>query len=545
VATLYDRLSPRQTEDSDDNEEDVLVAQPLSRKAKGSEGGEEGPLESYSTARTKGIARKVDEAEQRGRDYIRMPVSGSMRLVLEFLEGNGLAQYREMFVVNQIDHDELVKLTDVDLQEMGMSNASNRQRLLEQLRYISKARNACSNVATPLPTVWVGKHQGLDQKADRLLQNASGVLIHGYLMYLLAGSSKGWRRGYAVLQATKLHMFKSSEHVSSSAVFSWDVFGTVCAPSAEAENALSSQKEHFTITAAQSRRPQNELLLAGYDRTYLNDWQGCLVAASTSSAITRAVDVYGDAYKARMFSLSSFNLVSPSTWTADSLVEIIVTLKDAKGCSVLQYPHAVWMVSSSNAGSTLTGCGSDDQAKVHLTLGRALLEKAGHQSFLLIEFKTAKGVGRGEGESKKGREADVEMESLYWAIIDVAADGSKGQQRVDLLKRPVRHDLPRAHMSKIPVKKSSYVSFHVRMKPEAKVSCAHGISCATASSDFSLPTTTTAIPPDAALNSAKGRKRGGKGGASNSAEAAAIHLAQSVAPFVGDELQVCHESHQV
>ena len=95
-----------------------------------------------------------------------------------------------------------------------------------------------------------------------------------------------------------------------------------------------------------------------------------------------------------------------------------------------------------------------------------------------------------------------------------------------------------------PVKKSSYVSFHVCMKLETEVSCAHGISCA-ASSDFSLPTTTTAISPDAALNSAKGRKRGEQGGASNSAEAAAIHLAQSVAPFVGDELQVRHESHQV
>ena len=116
--------------------------------------------------------------------------------MIEFLEGNGLAQYREMFVVNQIDQDELVKLTDVDLQEMGMSTASNRQRLLEQLRYISKARNACSKVATPRSPpscVWVGKHQGMDQKADRLLQNASGVLIHGYLMYLLAGSSKGWQ----------------------------------------------------------------------------------------------------------------------------------------------------------------------------------------------------------------------------------------------------------------------------------------------------------------------------------------------------------------
>jgi hypothetical protein len=46
-------------------------------------------------------------------------------------------------------------------------------------------------------------------------------------------------------------------------------------------------------------------------------------------------------------------------------VEIIVTLKDAKGCSVLQFPHAVWMVSSSNAGSAQTG--SDDQAKTERT----------------------------------------------------------------------------------------------------------------------------------------------------------------------------------
>jgi hypothetical protein len=108
-------------------------------------------------------------------------------------------------------------------------------------------------------------------------------------------------------------------------------------------------------------------------------------------------------------------------------VEIIVTLKDAKGCSVLQFPHAVWMVSSSNAGSALTGCGSDDQAKVHLTLGRALLEKAGHQSFLLIEFKTAKGVGRGEGESTKGSGLLISSwRKLIWSPILVFLEGEEG-----------------------------------------------------------------------------------------------------------------------
>ena len=47
-----------------------------------------------------------------------------------------LGEYREMFVLNSIDEDELFSITDTDLQEMGMMNRTNRKRLLEEVRYL-------------------------------------------------------------------------------------------------------------------------------------------------------------------------------------------------------------------------------------------------------------------------------------------------------------------------------------------------------------------------------------------------------------------------
>ena len=55
---------------------------------------------------------------------------------MAWLKAQDLGQYREMFVLNSIDEDELFSLTDTDLQEMGMINRTNRKRLLEEVRHL-------------------------------------------------------------------------------------------------------------------------------------------------------------------------------------------------------------------------------------------------------------------------------------------------------------------------------------------------------------------------------------------------------------------------
>ena len=50
--------------------------------------------------------------------------------VEEWLKGLGLGQYAAAFAENDIDFAVLVKLTDADLKELGMSSLGHRKRLL-------------------------------------------------------------------------------------------------------------------------------------------------------------------------------------------------------------------------------------------------------------------------------------------------------------------------------------------------------------------------------------------------------------------------------
>jgi hypothetical protein len=174
--------------------------------------------------------------------------------VLKWLDANALGQYKEMFVVNQIDEQELLKLTDKDLQEMGMirhvsgfkqtflhvlrpaftalvflesvehltylliiySSKAHRRGLLDQIRYLNGAINdsKVKKKSQAHPCVWIGSNVGTVGKINKILSGiSSNVYMHGFLTYQVDGSLDGWRRGYAIIQGATLHIFKSALHV--------------------------------------------------------------------------------------------------------------------------------------------------------------------------------------------------------------------------------------------------------------------------------------------------------------------------------------------
>ncbi len=56
-----------------------------------------------------------------------------MQQVADWLEKLGLGQYAQRFTENDIDFALLIKLTDVDLKELGVTSLGHRKRLLEAI----------------------------------------------------------------------------------------------------------------------------------------------------------------------------------------------------------------------------------------------------------------------------------------------------------------------------------------------------------------------------------------------------------------------------
>ena len=435
-----------------------------------------GDWERFASERTKAIAREVDRALQSRSQYVDIAVSPSLQLVLQWLDSNALGQYKEMFALNQIDERELLQITESDLKEMGMTNAANRQFLLQQTRLLKGAISS-SKPKKPLtpapPCVWIGNHTGMVGKIHELLTRLSRhVNIHGFITYQLTGCSEGWRRGYAVVQGSILHIFKSTLHVVGSPVLSWELFCSTCSPSSAAQHCLSIRKmsdlslERKTKINEGATSSFKELLIVGYSDIYISQWRMRLMAAATlaggsyghpsvtadSSAIS-APAALSSSFSYESFttcvSFESFTLVHPpSSWATGADVGLVVTLKNAEGSAVFQYPPIVWPIVASDGGLAVSGYAhdswadetSDDggrEASV-ITVGRALMQLAGHNAFLLVEFRNLKRGAASAGEDKVGLSVrDKEGEGLYWSVVDIKAPALEGQlhQTVQLFKR--------------------------------------------------------------------------------------------------------------
>ena len=57
--------------------------------------------------------------------------------IAQWLEGLGLSQYAQTFAENDIEHDLLPKLTDDDLEKLGVASVGHRKRLLTAFEELS------------------------------------------------------------------------------------------------------------------------------------------------------------------------------------------------------------------------------------------------------------------------------------------------------------------------------------------------------------------------------------------------------------------------
>ncbi len=60
-----------------------------------------------------------------------------MRDIAEWLGALGLGRYTDAFAENDIDGDILLRLTNDDLREIGVSSVGHRRKLLEELAQVS------------------------------------------------------------------------------------------------------------------------------------------------------------------------------------------------------------------------------------------------------------------------------------------------------------------------------------------------------------------------------------------------------------------------
>ena len=79
--------------------------------------------------------------------------------IVQWLEGLGLGQYAQTFAENDIEHDLLPKLTDDDLEKLGVASLGHRKRLLTAIEELSVS----PDVVAP------EKKSGTDQSGQELL----------------------------------------------------------------------------------------------------------------------------------------------------------------------------------------------------------------------------------------------------------------------------------------------------------------------------------------------------------------------------------------
>ena len=172
----------------------------------------------------------------------------------------------------------------------------------------------------------------------------------------------------------------------------------------------------------------------------------------------------------------------------------------------------------------ITLCAQDRDA-ASFVIGRSLMTLAGPKGFLLIELKDTSRGGGGQG-----RHSD-KNESMYWAVADLPQrrefEGNV-QHNVQLLKRPIRHDMDRKQMHGLPVKKNSMLSLFLHLKSDEETV------------EVSEHGSTPPLVPE------RRRKRGTVSVAVSEApreglalDAAAMQLMKGIEPFLRDDLKVC------
>ncbi len=215
----------------------------------GLDDGEVGIWTQFAQERTKKLGALIDAADKQGSEFVNMQLKTGVHHVLLWLRNTGWGQYEEMFAINQIDYDQLFELTEDDMIEMGMRRPGNRRQMLQAIASLREAwgkQRSTGQVEAAeweLPDVWVaGKADKHESKNAKVIADTVGFAQKRAYVTWSDSANTEWKRGYAVLQESSLHIFKTSDHaIAGNPIVTRNLQGAIVEPGLVALNSVRVQ----------------------------------------------------------------------------------------------------------------------------------------------------------------------------------------------------------------------------------------------------------------------------------------------------------------
>jgi hypothetical protein len=403
----------------------------------------------FARERTKLLGEAVDDAEITDSGKAKFSLNPGVNDVLLWLRNIGWGQYEETFAINQIDFDELFILTDEDLEEMGMKLVSNRRMLLDAIAALKdvflKEDAEGAERTEKIKSVFIdGRDSRENNNAELIADQVNYKQKSGYVTWS-DYSGKKWKRGYAVIQGSFLHIFKSSDHVVSKPIFSMGLENSLISQSSQAQNCLYIQAESISVSA-------KDIYICGPDEEECDSWLQHLVAAASLQLLRE------DLTRNRSLWLSPVLIMIDEFHVnrtgPHALPRMEVKLTDKNGRLItkfndIEFPDLVNDVLQPSAKGSISSALSEQ-----VVVQKKLRNLAGPGAVIFFEFKH-------QIKDKSGLNSIEETQYWTYAMMDQLKHGNV---KLDLLKKPPMYDPFHLIKGALPKKDKSFVALTVHVK---------------------------------------------------------------------------------
>jgi hypothetical protein len=415
----------------------------------------------FARERAKLLGQAVDDAESAGGSYAKLKLKPGVHDVLLWLRNIGWGQYEDTFAINQIDYDELFVLTDGDLQEMGMKLSSNRLMLLNAiagLKHVFQTERgnlvgATTHTTTKNKSIFIDGHDKREHaNAELIADQVNFEQKKGYLTWS-DYSGKKWKRGFAVIQGSFLHIFKSSDHVVLKPVLSKQLEGALISSSQNAENCVYVQINSIKVS-------KDDIYLCAPDEEERDVWLQHLVAASSLQLLKHMITKnVRKSLPPIIIMLDQFHVNKTGPY---ALPHLEIKLADRNGSVVTKFEDVGFkdmvddIVQPNAKGSISQDLRS--QFGRQITIYKRLRQEVGPGAILFFELK----------HTSREKSSSGAVTTQYWAYAFVD-EMTSGDLKLDLLKRPAVYDPFVLKKGSLPRKDKSFIACTVCIKDEEGV----------------------------------------------------------------------------
>jgi hypothetical protein len=415
----------------------------------------------FARERAKLLGQAVDDAESAAGSYAKLKLKPGVHDVLLWLRNIGWGQYEDTFAINQIDYDELFVLTDRDLQEMGMKLSSNRLMLINAiagLKHVFQTERgslvgATTDTTTKNKYVFIDGHDKREHaNAELIADQVNFEQKKGYLTWS-DYSGKKWKRGFAVIQGSFLHIFKSSDHVVLKPVLSKQLDGALISSSQHAENCVYVQINSIKVS-------KDDIYLCAPDEEERDVWLQHLVAASSLQLLKHMITKnVRKSLPPIIIMLDQFHVNKTGPY---ALPHLEIKLADRNGSVITKFEEVGFRdivddVVQPNAKGSISQDLSSQFGR-QITIYKRLRQEVGPGAILFFEFK----------HTSREKSSSGAVTTQYWAYAFVD-EMTSGDLKLDLLKRPAVYDPFVLKKGSLPRKDKSFIACTVCIKDEEGV----------------------------------------------------------------------------